>query len=643
MTSTLLNNNSLYNDESQLIAKVITTPYERVLQILSKIRLFLVDILSTFKPISSELSSNIINDLDWVVSKIKSHNLYSYEQNIDSEIIKQCQKSNSKLYQLIDYLTGNTELTRCSFQRSDMYSTIRKDLGLDDNEKIKKKSLKVQDSKLKEMEELRNETFVRNFFNKRSMSHGYQRRQIIGTKLKHKISLTEKPKASSNLENVMKDKEIINNNNSNENNDETEIEPESMPMTRKRGMSSVVNIKHKQLFPKVNQIKSLLSHTKNNNQTYKIEYESDESKSVSSKDDIHDEILECPSDPVQENINELSIHNNSNKVANDMFNKNFDILKYKEEHGYIAVLPYIAKTIFERFDLDNMVDKTKLNSFLSAINDGYLESTVYHNAIHGADVSQTLSLYFINSTLISGLKLTSIDLISIFTASLAHDLGHPGLNNSFHINSLSNIGIEYNDISVLENYHAAQLFRIIKQEETNIYSIFSQLEFRKARKRIISMILSTDMFHHAKVFGVVRSKVDSTKDFKIELDNASPNLFDDQQDYLDFLIHLSDISHNAKPFELTSKWVDLLNQEFYYQGDKEKEMGLKVSYLCDRNNIDLPKSQIGFINAFIIPPFELLEKISKGLGFFLENARNNLKMWEKLNNEKVKEEEKKSK
>ena len=155
------------------------------------------------------------------------------------------------------------------------------------------------------------------------------------------------------------------------------------------------------------------------------------------------------------------------------------------------------------------------------------------------------------------------------------------------------------------------------------------------------MILSTDMFHHAKVFGVVRSKVDSTKDFKIELDNASPNLFDDQQDYLDFLIHLSDISHNAKPFELTSKWVDLLNQEFYYQGDKEKEMGLKVSYLCDRNNIDLPKSQIGFINAFIIPPFELLEKISKGLGFFLENARNNLKMWEKLNNEKVKEEEKK--
>ena len=211
MTSTLQNNNSLYNDESQLIAKVITTPYERVLQILSKIRLFLVDILSTFKPTSSELSSNIINDLDWVVSKIKSHNLYSYEQNIDSEIIKQCQKSNSKLYQLIDYLTGNTELTRCSFQRSDMYSTIRKDLGLDDNEKIKKKSLKVQDSKLKEMEELRNETFVRNFFNKRSMSHGYQRRQVIGTKLKHKISLTEKSKASSDLENVIKNKEIITN------------------------------------------------------------------------------------------------------------------------------------------------------------------------------------------------------------------------------------------------------------------------------------------------------------------------------------------------------------------------------------------------------------------------------------------------
>ena len=70
------------------------------------------------------------------------------------------------------------------------------------------------------------------------------------------------------------------------------------------------------------------------------------------------------------------------------------------------------------------------------------------------------------------------------------------------------------------------------------------------------------------------------------------------------------------------------------QGDTERESGISVSYMCDRSKVDIRKSQIGFINAFIIPSFELLCVMTKEkLKGYLDNAKSNLKVWEKKNEE----------
>lgn len=45
----------------------------------------------------------------------------------------------------------------------------------------------------------------------------------------------------------------------------------------------------------------------------------------------------------------------------------------------------------------------------------------------------------------------------------------------------------------------------------------------------------------------------------------------------------------------------LLLEEFFRQGDKERELGLPFSPLCDRNNTLVAESQIGFID-FIVEP-----------------------------------------
>jgi hypothetical protein len=96
------------------------------------------------------------------------------------------------------------------------------------------------------------------------------------------------------------------------------------------------------------------------------------------------------------------------------------------------------------------------------------------------------------------------------------------------------------------------------------------------------------------------------------------------------MIHLADLAHNTKLFDISLKWVALLSEEFWRQGDLEKKKNLPVSFLCDRDQINIPQSQKGFINGFIIPTFENLVSVFPSLKFTLDNANNNLKEWQKL-------------
>ena len=112
--------------------------------------------------------------------------------------------------------------------------------------------------------------------------------------------------------------------------------------------------------------------------------------------------------------------------------------------------------------------------------------------------------------------------------------------------------------------------------------------------------------------------------------------FDEQQMMLDYLIHTADLGHNTKKFEISIQWVELLTKEFWNQGDIEKEKNLSVSFLCDRNDVDVPQSQVGFLKAFIFSTFDILVKMFPSLQFTLDNANNNLKEWQNLLDQKRK-------
>ena len=50
----------------------------------------------------------------------------------------------------------------------------------------------------------------------------------------------------------------------------------------------------------------------------------------------------------------------------------------------------------------------------------------------------------------------------------------------------------------------------------------------------------------------------------------------------EFLFHMADISNPTKPWLICKRWTDLLFVEFFNQGDRERELGIDISFLMDR-------------------------------------------------------------
>ena len=169
-------------------------------------------------------------------------------------------------------------------------------------------------------------------------------------------------------------------------------------------------------------------------------------------------------------------------------------------------------------------------------------------------------------------------------------------------------------------------------------------DYKQIRKRIVNQILATDMVNHAMVLSSVKAKISSLKSDNnnnsrenkkfIFLSGVEKSKFDEQQIMFNYLIHTADLGHNAKKFEISLQWVELLTYEFWKQGDSEREKNLTISFLCDRNNVDIPSSQVGFLRAFILSTFDILITMFPKLDFTVDNAKNNIKEWQALADKK---------
>ena len=102
----------------------------------------------------------------------------------------------------------------------------------------------------------------------------------------------------------------------------------------------------------------------------------------------------------------------------------------------------------------------------------------------------------VKGDMINFASLSELDLISVVISAVCHDYGHDGFNNSYHVNAISDRAIRFSDVSVQENYHIAESFAILNKPAFNFMSDFSRDDFKTFRKRMIGIILATDMARH---------------------------------------------------------------------------------------------------------------------------------------------------
>ncbi|XP_060714620.1 dual specificity calcium/calmodulin-dependent 3',5'-cyclic nucleotide phosphodiesterase 1B-like isoform X1 [Tachysurus vachellii] len=238
-----------------------------------------------------------------------------------------------------------------------------------------------------------------------------------------------------------------------------------------------------------------------------------------------------------------------------------------------------------------------LMSFLCELERGYSKHTnAYHNHTHAADVTHTVHCLLLHTGVLYWL--TDLEVLACLFAAAIHDYEHTGNSNNFHIYTRSEMAMIYNDRSVQESHHVSASFRLLQNENTNIFMNLTRPEWLELRTLVIEMVLGTDMSSHVLQVKAMRTCLQQHESI-------------DKPKALSLILHAADISHPAKPWSLHSRWTPRLMEEFFTQGDKEAELGLSISPLCDRHNTPVSQSQIAFIEFIVEPTFSLISDMSE--------------------------------
>lgn len=239
-------------------------------------------------------------------------------------------------------------------------------------------------------------------------------------------------------------------------------------------------------------------------------------------------------------------------------------------------------------------------TYLMHLEDHYHRDVPYHNAMHAADVTQSTHVLLSVSALEN--VFTDLEVLAAIFACTIHDVDHPGVTNQFLVNTSSELALMYNDESVLENHHLAVAFKLLQEENCDIFANLSRKHRQSLRKMVIDMVLATDMSKHMSLLADLKTMVETKKvagSGVLLLDN-----YTDRIQVLQNMVHCSDLSNPTKPLEVYRKWVDRIMEEFFIQGDMERDKGLDISPMCDRHTATVEKSQVGFIDYIVHPLWE---------------------------------------
>ncbi|XP_076122474.1 3',5'-cyclic-AMP phosphodiesterase 4C isoform X1 [Alosa pseudoharengus] len=272
------------------------------------------------------------------------------------------------------------------------------------------------------------------------------------------------------------------------------------------------------------------------------------------------------------------------------------------EYSNNRPLSCILYAIFQERDLFKTfrIPMDTFVTYVMTLEDHYHANVAYHNSLHAADVTQ--STHVLLSTPALDAVFTDLEILAALFAAAIHDVDHPGVSNQFLINTNSELALMYNDESVLENHHLAVGFKLLHEENCDIFQSLSKRQRQSLRKLVIDMVLATDMSKHMSLLADLKTMVETKK-----VTSSGVLLLDHYTDRIQVLrnmVHCADLSNPTKPLAVYRQWTERIMEEFFRQGDKERERGMEISPMCDKHTASVEKSQVGFIDYIVHPLWE---------------------------------------
>jgi cAMP-specific phosphodiesterase 4 len=288
-------------------------------------------------------------------------------------------------------------------------------------------------------------------------------------------------------------------------------------------------------------------------------------------------------------------------------------------------------------------EEKTMERFIQAVSKEYLPNP-YHNFAHAVDVAHGVARMM--RMMRSESFLSELEQFSLLVAAIAHDLGHPGVNNGFLSEVGHDLALQYNDKSPLENMHCAKLYTIVvAKPEDNIFRNLTKQEYKDVRKNCIETILHTDNMEHQgmvkqlQIIYQVNSEVFQNHGNQQEGPMSVPEVevfsqADNKLPIMEMILHSADVSNPCRAWRVTEAWAMKTLEEFFAQGDQEKDMAIPVQFLNDRDKVNRPMSQVGFIE-FMLKDFYVVQiKLFPGLKEYGDNCGSNIEKWsEKWANE----------
>lgn len=287
------------------------------------------------------------------------------------------------------------------------------------------------------------------------------------------------------------------------------------------------------------------------------------------------------------------------KVQRDVAMLSFDFWSYNNP----VILLLLLEHMFVALDLHKFAhcNLLMIKNFFCLVYSKY-NRCKYHNFDHCFCVTQMLYIILHDSNNKHKKLFEQVDVFALFLSAVCHDLGHPGTNNDFQVKTGSMYAKQFSSDSTLERFHYKLGKKILIRSK--ILNNMNEKTQREVHELVNRLILATDMARHKEILDEYSKELKISEEGHnkwncnyIRTNPAHKHLL------MMVLIKGCDISNETRPNSVTEPWVKCLLNEFFDQGDMEKQLGLPITPIMDRDTVVKSKSQTWFITNVSLPLF----------------------------------------